>query len=173
MNSPNRTAHFLAQIAHESDAFQRNKENLSYSTPERLRAVWPSRFPTLDSAMPFIHNPKGLALHVYGNRMDLGNTEPEDGWNFIGRGLIQMTGRGMYSRIGLLLDAPFVSNPELVNTIHYALPAAAEIWRLKGCNRHADVNDLEGITRRINGGLNGLTSRKVWLDKMRTVVTDI
>lgn len=172
LNTPRRTAHFLAQILHESDGLRRNKENLNYKTPERIREVWPTRFPTVESAVPYIFNPRALANKVYNDRADLGNTEPEDGWTYVGRGLIQMTGRAMYARIGNLIDAPFLERPDAVNTVPYALVVAAEIWRIKQCNLHADVDDIAAVTKRINGGLTGLTSRKVWLEKSRTLVSD-
>ena len=95
-----RAEHFLAQVLHESGGLLRLVENLNY-TAERLVEVWPSRFPTLEAAEPFAHNAHALANQVYGGRM--GNTDPEDGWRYLGRGLLQLTGRASYTKVGAAL----------------------------------------------------------------------
>lgn len=96
------TAYALATAHHETGGtFGPVTENLNYTTPERIRAVWPKRFPTAQSAEPYVRNPRALAGIVYGNRSDLGNTSPEDGWLFRGRGLAQITGRANYAKWGL------------------------------------------------------------------------
>ena len=90
--SPNRGAHLLGQAHHESGGFKRTTEGLYYSTPERIQAVWPSRFPTVASAEPYAKNPQGLANKVYNGRM--GNLEgSSDGFNFAGKGFLQLTGK--------------------------------------------------------------------------------
>ncbi|ACL58930.1 hypothetical protein [Methylobacterium nodulans] len=95
-------------------------ENLNYTTAERIRAVWPSRFPTVASAVPYVRNPQGLANKVYGGR--LGNTGPNDGWLFRGMGLVQATGKDNAIRatkrlraLGYLTpDQDLVATPELM-----------------------------------------------------------
>lgn len=95
-------AYALATAHHETGGtFGPVTENLNYTSASRIRAVWPKRFPTLASAEPYVKNPRGLAGAVYGNRKDLGNTSPEDGWHFRGRGLAQITGRANYTKWGL------------------------------------------------------------------------
>ena len=93
----NRLQYFLAQLGHESNGLTHKEENLNYSA-KRLTEIWPSRFPTLDSAKPFAFNPEKLANKVYGGRM--GNTEPGDGYRYRGRGYIQLTGRETYTITG-------------------------------------------------------------------------
>ncbi len=90
-----RVAHFMAQILHESGAFTILDENMNY-TAKRMMQVWPSRFKTLASAQPFANNPEKLANKVYGGRM--GNVDPGDGWKYHGRGLLQLTGRGILQK---------------------------------------------------------------------------
>jgi putative chitinase len=96
------TAYALATARHETGGtFGPVTENLNYTTPERIRQVWPKRFPTVDSARPYVKNPRALAGTVYGDRKDLGNTGALDGWHFRGRGLAQITGRANYAKWGL------------------------------------------------------------------------
>lgn len=88
------------------------EENLRYTTAARIRAVWPARFPTIESAAPFVRAPESLAMKVYGRREDLGNLSREDGWTFRGRGLVQITGRDNYARAEARTGIPLVSEPQ-------------------------------------------------------------
>jgi putative chitinase len=162
-----RFAHFLAQVCHETNGLTLIVENMDYRA-ERLTQVWPSRFPTLESAEPFANKPRLLANKVYGGRM--GNVEPDDGWRYIGRGLLQLTGRENYARIGQALGISLVAQPSFAASAEYSLRVALEIWRQAGCNTPADKNDIEQVTRRINGGRIGLADRKAWLVKAKAVL---
>lgn len=157
-----RLAHFLAQCLHETGGLTILMENLNYRA-ERLRQVWPKRFPTLASALPFAHHPRALANKVYMGR--LGNYAPDDGWRYRGRGLLQLTGRDSYRRIGEALGLGLVDDPELVLAPAHGLRVAGETWWQAQCNIFADADNLEGVTRAINGGLIGLASRADWLAK--------
>lgn len=168
LNNENRAAHFLAQVLHESGGLSVQRENMNYTTAARIRAVWPSRFPTRESALPFVRNPEGLANKVYGGRM--GNNRPGDGWAYRGRGAIQITGKEMYRLIGDRLQADFVANPDLVFDSRYVFVVAASLWVHKGCSAKADADDIIAVTKAINGGLIGLLDRKAWLIKTRTIV---
>lgn len=154
---PLRTGAFLGQIAHESTGLQKTEESLNYTTPARIRAVWPSRFATDADAAPFVRDPQALANHVYGGRM--GNQASDDGWRYRGRGLIQLTGRDNYARAADALGADFIATPELVATPQWAALTAAWFWSRNGLNALADREDHVAITRRINGGLHGLEDR--------------
>lgn len=161
-----RLAHFMAQVLHESGALSIIEESLRYSA-KRMMQVWPSRFPTLESAQPFALNPQALANKVYGGRM--GNTGPNDGWLFIGRGLLQITGRESYERYGTRLGCDLVGDPTLASDPAWSLRIAAEEWTDKNCNTFADQDDINTVTRRINGGLIGIDQRKNWLVKTKKV----
>jgi putative chitinase len=157
-----RMAHFLAQVGHESGGLTRLVEDLTYSTPGRICATWPKRFPLEADAMPFVRQPQALANRVYGGRM--GNVFPNDGWRFRGHGLIQVTGRENHERMAHALgwgeaeDAP----------ARLATPAGAALgsawwWADAGLNEIADQGGgvmVEAVTRRVNGGRNGLADRR-------------
>lgn len=163
-----RRAHFLAQCCHETGGLTILQESLNYSTPERLMAVWPSRFKTPGFARDYVHNPRKLANYVYSGRM--GNTEPEDGWRYIGRGLPQITGREMYRAVGVVLGVNLEEKPELAVHEDYVLPIALAVWEMKGCDEPADRDDVAGVTKRINGGTVGLKDRKDWLARAKSVL---
>ena len=161
-----RLCHFMAQVLHESGALTIRSENLNYRA-ERLMVVWPSRFPTLESAKPYEHDPRKLANFVYGGRM--GNSGPDDGWKYIGRGLLQITGHDSYRKYGQLLGADLEGNPEFALDPQWVLKIAAEEWKAGGCNAKADADDIVAITKIINGGKIGLAERKAWLVKTKAV----
>ena len=169
INTALRQAAFIGQCQHESNNFRTLEENLHYSAP-RLMAVWPSRFPSLDVAEQYANNPEKLANKVYGGRADLGNTEDGDGFKFHGRGCIQLTGRDLYERCGEAIGADLINQPQLLVEPHYAAMSAAWFWNKKGLNALADVQDYETMTKRINGGLNGLDDRKAKIAKALSVL---
>ncbi len=90
IDTPQRMAAFLAQVAHESAETACLEENLNYSA-RRLMAVWPKRFPTLAEAQPYARNPQNLANRVYSGRGGNGDAASGDGWRYRGRGLFQLT----------------------------------------------------------------------------------
>ncbi|WP_018428204.1 hypothetical protein [Hoeflea sp. 108] len=105
-------AYVLATPYHEVGPGMAPKvENLTYSSAERIRAVWPKRFPQIGDALPYVRNPQELANKVYGGRM--GNTTSNDGWTYRGRGYPQTTGRENYERFGRLLGLDLLGNPDL------------------------------------------------------------
>lgn len=98
--------------------------------------------------------------HAYEDRKDLGNTQPGDGRRFKGRGIIQLTGRLNYGAFGTDMGQDFIAHPERVASPEWAFEAASWFWRRHFLNHYADARDIEGVTRIINGGLNGLADRK-------------
>lgn len=111
INTPQRQACFLGQTMHESGSFKYTKENLNYSA-KALMATWPSRFTDLETATQFERQPEKIANKVYSGRM--GNTEDGDGAKYIGRGLIQCTGKENYMHCGEALGLDLVANPQLL-----------------------------------------------------------
>jgi putative chitinase len=163
-----RVAHFMAQVLHESGGLVFQIESLNYSA-ERLPRVWPSRFRPRGPLDPaeFAHDQQKLGNEVYGGRM--GNTGPNDGFTYRGRGLLQLTGRDSYQECTAALQASdpeapdFVALPDEVFTARWCLAVAAAKWASRGCNAFADQDDIRRVTRAINGGLIGLADRMEWL----------
>jgi putative chitinase len=161
-------AHAMAQFSHECGAGLEMIENLNYSAEGLLR-TWPTRF-TRDSAVRYAHNPEIIADYVYGGRM--GNAPPPatDGWDFRGRGLSQVTGRHEYGRLGDMLQVDLAEDPDWVNDPAHALHAGFADFSICGCIAFAEKDDLEGVTRVLNGGLIGLPDRRAWLAKWKVAL---
>ncbi len=102
---------------------------------------------------------------AYEGRSDLGNVNPGDGVRYRGRGLIQLTGRANYAHYGLLASLDLINDPDLAADPLNALTLACLFWNAHGLSALADLEDLEGITKKINGGLNGLAQRQVATDR--------
>ena len=158
INTVNRLACFLSQIAHESGSLNRMQENLNYS-PSRLMQVWPNRFPSLDIANQYGNNPQKIANKVYSNRMGNGDEASNDGYKYRGRGLLQITGKSNYAIIAKYLNLDLLNNPDLLLDPTNAVNSAAHYWNNHDCNNLADKLDHTSITKKINGGVNGLKDR--------------
>lgn len=144
-------ADWLPQILHESAMLTRMEENLNYSAV-RLVQVWPSRFPTVASAVPFANNPQALANKVYGGRM--GNTGPNDGWTYRGRSPIGITGLANYQRVGDLMGQDLVGIPDLLCQPRFALDACIAWWEDKIPD--SMLGETTRIRQRVQGGTLGL-----------------
>lgn len=100
---------------------------------------------------------------AYEGRAALGNTQPGDGVRYKGRGVIQLTGRANYRSYGAALGLDLENNPQLAAVPENAVKVACEYWKKNSLNALADADNIEAITRRINGGLNGLADRQLKL----------
>ena len=158
--TPIQMAHFLGQLAHESQDFTKVYENLNYSA-QRLLEVFPKYF-NKSNVNNYARNPQKIANKVYANRMGNGDEKSGDGWKYRGRGYIQLTGKSNYSSFSKFIGEDCVANPDLVET-KYAYDSA--IWFFEVNNIFSLCKDFsdktfEAVTRKINGGTNGLTERK-------------
>jgi putative chitinase len=174
ITSPLRMAHFLAQTLHETGRFTVLRENMNYSA-QRLFEIFGvnhhSAAVTRDEAFDLAHHPEEIAERVYGlgnphKARELGNTEPGDGFRYRGNGILQMTGRGAHHRTGRACGVDFESNPDFATEPEHALKPALQEWTDGGLNTFADKNDIATITRKINGGFNGLPERKLLFDRV-------
>lgn len=138
INTGLRVAHFLAQIAHESDGFCTLEEYADGSD--------------------------------YEGRKDLGNTEKGDGKRFKGRGLIQLTGRDNHLKVGNAIGVNLIDDPDKAATVEIGIIIAAHFWHSRKLNKLADQNKLKKITRRINGGYNGLKDRKRYFKRAKNIL---
>ena len=161
--TPYRAAHFFGQTGHETAAFKLFSENLNYSA-SGLSKIFGKYFPG-DLEKVYAREPEKIASRVYGNRMGNGNEESGDGWKYRGRGALQLTGKNNYTAFAKYLDRPeILDNPDLVAT-EYAFESAMfffdknNLWSI--CDKGIDSNTITKLTRRINGGTNGLDHRKV------------
>lgn len=137
-----RLAHFTAQCCHESEAFR------------YLHEIWG---PT-------------EAQKKYEGRKDLGNVRPGDGFLYRGRGILMLTGRGNYDRIGHALGLPLEADPDLACDPQIAVRIACHYWDAHQINVAADANDIVRVTRAINGGINGLEDRKACFLRARRIL---
>jgi putative chitinase len=145
IDTPIRQQSFLAQIAHESGQLRFVRE-IWGPTPAQMR---------------------------YEGRADLGNTEPGDGYRYMGRGLIQVTGRDNYRRCSIALYGnphTLIDQPELLEEPLPAARSAGWYWDSRKLNDVADAGDFERLTRRINGGLNGYEDRLAALHRAQQVI---
>lgn len=160
INSPLRLAHFLSQVAHESNNFKAIRENLNYSA-EGLLKVFPKYF-SKDTAMISARQPEKIANIVYSNRMGNGDRSSGDGWRFRGRGFIQLTGKVNYESYGKYIEVNLIDNPDLVAT-KYPLSSAGWYFEKKGlwkiCDESDSIDTIKKVTRLVNGGFNGLQDR--------------
>lgn len=163
--SPATVAQIFAQFSEECGAGLEMIENLNYSI-EGLRRTWPSHF-TASMAERYAHNPRMIADIAYGGRMDNAPPPSDDGWNFRGRGLSQVTGRDGYTKLGLAVGHDLVADPDYVNDPQFALLCGLNDFKLCGALEHAEKNDIVATTRALNGGLIGLAAREAWLARWR------
>jgi len=166
IDSPLLIAHVMAQISHECGAGNTVIENMNYTTRKRIKDIWPTRFPTFDSAEPYVKNPRKLANKVYNGRM--GNAiSTDDGYNFRGRGGSQTTGREGYERVKRQTGLDVVNNPDILIDPKHFLECAVSDFVNCGCLPYAKDDNCEKVTKRLNGGLIGFDERKDWLAKWK------
>lgn len=159
ITTPARIAAWVAQVGHESRDLTRWEEGFGY-TAERLRAVFPRQFSSLDLARNYAGDRVATANRVYANRNGNGSETSGDGWRYRGRGPIQLTGRLNYRAASRALGIDLEADPELALRPEHAFRIACWYWASRHLNELADRDDVVTITRRINGGLNGLEDRR-------------
>jgi len=171
IDSINRLAHFISQCSHESSNFTRVEENLNYSE-EALLKIFPKYF-TPKLAEDYARKPKFIANKIYADRMGNGSEMSNDGWNYRGRGYIQLTGKQNYISFDKVCTDNIVANPDLVAT-KYPLVSAAWFWKINGLNeladRGSDAETVSKITKKVNGGSIGLSDRIIKFNKILGVL---
>lgn len=147
--TPLRMSHFLAQAAHETGGFRYLVERGSGDGPDP--------------------DPWDDYLQRYDHRQDLGNFAGGDGERYRGRGIFQLTGRANYQTYGARLGIDLISHPDRAAEPELAVRIACLFWTDRSLNSAADRDDLETVTRRINGGTNGLADRRAYLARAKAI----
>lgn len=163
-------AHFFGQCAHETGGFSTYVENLNYSAAG-LQKTFKKYFPTVELANQYARKPVQIASRVYANRMGNGSEASQDGWKFRGRGAIQCTGKYNYKAFDATIkNENILVAPDRVATV-YAFDSAKfyfdsnNLWGL--CKTVTDDYIL-AVTKRVNGGTNGLADRIKYTKKFYT-----
>jgi len=160
ITDPKEQAMFMAQMDHESGGFTKMEERFNYRSADRLMAVSGSARklgkPAVEAAMA--QGPEAVAEAMYGGRM--GNVNPGDAYAFRGRGHVQLTGRDNYTAAGKALGLDLANNPDLAAEPENAAKIAAWYWKKNKLGDAAKRGDVLAVTKKINGGTNGLDDRE-------------
>ncbi len=149
----------LAYVLHSSNFFTAMVENLNYGSSDRLAAVFPTTFRTPAEAVPFVNDPRSLANKLYGHRF--GNTEPDDGWKYRGRGYLLTTGRDGYKTSGDLVGIDLITDPDkLLESNVAARVTAATFARL------TKPLTVDGVIRQLNGAMQGFAGVQAIYEKL-------
>lgn len=155
-----RLAHFLAQCSHESGGFKAVSENLNYSADGLVKIF--GKYFNSTTAASYARQPEKIASKVYASRMGNGDEASKDGWNFRGRGFIQLTGKSNYTAFTKFIGEDCIASPDLVAT-KYPLASAAFFFNSNGlwtiCDKGSDTATVTAVTKRVNGGTIGLDDR--------------
>ncbi len=174
IDGPLRMSHLIGQCQHESANFTHFVENLSYSGAA-LWSLFHTHFSSADEANTFAHQSERIANRIYSNRMGNGDEQSGDGWLYRGRGALQTTGHDNYKELGTFLSVDLLSNPDLVAT-DYIMASAAFFFKSNGLWSICDIgitNDvIIQITKRINGGVLGLSERIQYTTKFYNLLVD-
>lgn len=173
-----RLCHFIAQLMHESWLFSRVEENLNYTPTAILKTFNNSKVTRFSIATANVlgrtethrADPVMIASIAYANRMGNGDRQSGDGWRYRGRGLIQITGKVNYTDVANALGIDCVTNPDLLKQPLYAALSAGHYWNSRGLNELADKDDTTAITKKINGGVNGLAERFKYVQQCKDIL---
>ena len=178
INTPKRISNFLAQVNYESGYMNYVEENLNYSAKQLLK-VFPKYFKTLDEAKEYEYKGEKIANKVYANRMGNGSELSGDGWKYRGRGLIQLTGKNNYLKFSRWYNDSkiFVDNPDLLLQPQFAVLSAFFYWDTHKLNDYIvdnvdDYTICKLLTKKINGGYNGLEERFRLYKKIRELYNE-
>ena len=174
IDTPKRIAAFVSQCGVETGGWRWFEENMNYSA-QRMMQVWPRVF-NAELAQKCHRKPQLVANYAYANRMGNGGPDTGDGWKFRGRGPIHLTGRKNYTAFATdTFDNPdeILDNPDLVaQDKEIALKSALWFWDINDLNALADTKQITKLSRRVNGGDNGLQERIALFNKLYSLLKD-
>lgn len=181
LDTPARQAMFLAQAAHESGEFLAMTEDMNYRTPDRIVAVFPRYFASIEDARPFVGKPVDLAVRVYGGRMGNRPAPFPDGWDYRARGIFGVTGVNNYRAFSLALfnnPQTLLDSPDMLADPDCAVLAAAWYWNENKLAPLADQGNLDAVSDLVNigrvtarlGDANGYQERAHYLRGFQSVL---
>lgn len=168
INTLNRICGFLAQCAHESGNFKFKEENLNYSA-KALLAVFPKYFKSIDEAKEYERKPEKIASKIYANRMGNADETSKEGYKYRGRGFIQLTGKNNYENFSKSIGKNIDETLEYCLSNEGALESALYFWKKENLNELCDKDDIKTMTKKINGGFNGLEDRESKYKKFKEI----
>lgn len=171
INTVNRVAGFFAQCAHESGNFKVKVENLNYSA-DSLNRVFPKYFKNAGGdANLYARQPEKIANRVYANRMGNGDESSGDGWRYRGRGFIQLTGKDNYQGFANSIGRDLNSVIDYLAQDDGAMESALYYWKSRNINSTCDSDNIESMTKKVNGGTNGLEDRRAKYEKFKSILS--
>lgn len=178
INTPLRLAHLMAQISHECGGGTIIRENMNYRA-DRLVQIFggKSAYVTRQEAAALAGRPEAIAERVYGlgcpaKAKMLGNMRSGDGWRYRGNGDLQLTGRESHRNVGQAIGVDLENNPEQLEDPKISFQCAVAEFVALNCLPAADADNLELVTKRVNGGTNGLAERRTWLHKWKVAISE-
>jgi putative chitinase len=169
INTKNRIAGFLGQCAVESVEFTVFEENLNYSA-QSLMKVWPRQFPNIDIANQYARQPQKIANRAYANRYGNGDEASGDGWLYRGRGAIQTTFHDNYKVFAVFIGLSLDQTVAYCETLAGAIESACFYWKMHKINDDCDADNIENMTHKINAAELGLSNRKMYYEKAKSVL---
>lgn len=167
INTDKRLAAFVANCIVECFGFRKYVESTKYTSASRLRQVFPKTIPTMDLARELVNaGDKSIANYIYGLKNGNRGRDTTDGWDYRGRGAIQITGRANYIACSESTGHDYVNNPDLLSTHEHAIISAMDWWKRNGCNELADKLAVNENGTLVKHGVNYSTS--VTLGNLRT-----
>ena len=168
VNTVDEVCMFLARAGEESAGLGVLSENLNYSS-EGLRKHFSKYFPD-DLSTAYARQPVRIANRVYANRMGNGPESSGDGWRTRGAGIFQVTGTNNQLAVAKHFNIPPAEIGDWLRSPVGACRSAGYFWKENGCNELADARDFVGVTRRVNGGTNGMDDRMAYLGRAQRVI---
>ena len=169
INTGKRIMHFMAQMAHESNQFSSFEENLNYSA-DRLLEVFPKYFDE-NSVREYASHPLKIANKIYADRFGNGDENSGDGWKYKGRGICQLTFKDNYLKYEDIINENIVQEPSLLTRTDLAVKIGCAYWEHtkyngESLNKLADCDNLNNITKAIQGSYKFVVPRRTLYDKI-------
>ena len=121
--------------------------------------MFPKYFNTTNVSS-YVKQPVKIASRTYANRMGNGDEASQEGYKYRGRGYIQLTGKDNYSKFGKAVQKSLEETVTHCETVGGAIESACWFWKSRNLNAIADAGSVTAMTKKVNGGVNGLSERQ-------------